>query len=63
VFILHSTNDAKIVKLAPYVEWMVPVEGEAAAYVCQNFTCQKPVTDAQELKLKLTEPPKGSLNK
>jgi uncharacterized protein YyaL (SSP411 family) len=63
VFILHSTNDAKIVKLAPYVEWMVPVEGEAAAYVCQNFTCQKPVTDAQELKLKLTEPPKGSLSK
>jgi hypothetical protein len=58
VFILHSTDDAEIVKLAPYVEWMLPVKGQAAAYVCQDFTCQKPLTDPQELKRQLAVPPK-----
>ena len=58
VFILHPTDDARIVKLAPYVEWMLPVKGLAAAYVCQDFTCQKPLTDPQELKKQLAVPPK-----
>ena len=26
-----------------------PVDGHAAAYVCENFTCQRPVTDPEEL--------------
>src|SRR5436190_4021253 len=28
---------------------MKPVEGKPAAYVCENFTCQAPVTDAEKL--------------
>jgi uncharacterized protein YyaL (SSP411 family) len=28
---------------------MKPVDGKAAAYVCENFTCKKPVTDATAL--------------
>ena len=28
------------------VRAMVPVDGKAAAYVCQNFACQAPVTDS-----------------
>jgi uncharacterized protein YyaL (SSP411 family) len=59
VFILHPTDaSAKITKLAPYVEWMLPVKGQAAAYVCQDFTCQKPLTDPQALKSQLAAPPK-----
>lgn len=59
VFILHPTkNSAEITKLAPYVEWMLPVGDKAAAYVCQDFTCQKPLTDPQALKRQLAVPPK-----
>lgn len=28
---------------------MTPVDGEPAAYVCENFTCKLPVTDVEEL--------------
>jgi uncharacterized protein YyaL (SSP411 family) len=33
----------------PLLEGRVPVDGQAAAYVCQHFTCQLPVTSAEEL--------------
>ena len=33
----------------PLLEGRVPVDGKAAAYVCERFTCQLPVTSAEEL--------------
>ena len=29
---------------------MSPVDGKAAAYVCENFTCKTPVTDPKALR-------------
>jgi hypothetical protein len=34
----------------PLLEGRVAVGGKAAAYVCENMTCQKPVTDPAELE-------------
>lgn len=34
----------------PEVADMAPVNGQAAAYVCQGFTCAAPVTDAEALR-------------
>ena len=33
----------------PLLEGRTPVDGQAAAYVCERFTCQLPVTSAEEL--------------
>ncbi|MGH8162864.1 MAG: hypothetical protein ACREP1_00855, partial [Rhodanobacteraceae bacterium] len=41
-------------KLAELRE-MKPVDGKAAAYVCENFTCKAPVTSAEELRKLLAQ--------
>jgi uncharacterized protein YyaL (SSP411 family) len=35
---------------APWLSGMKPVEERATAYVCEEFTCQAPVTDPEELR-------------
>lgn len=32
------------------IKEMKPIDGKAAAYVCENFTCKAPVTSAEELR-------------
>jgi uncharacterized protein len=38
----------------PFIGNMRAVDGAAAAYVCRNFTCRQPVTDADALRQELT---------
>lgn len=47
---LHYYQDTEILKnLIPFMSNYTTVEGKAAAYVCRNFTCNQPVTDAENL--------------
>jgi uncharacterized protein YyaL (SSP411 family) len=43
----------EVARLAPFTAGMGPVEGRAAAYVCQNQTCGRPVTDPAALRAML----------
>jgi uncharacterized protein YyaL (SSP411 family) len=47
--LLKLEDDRSIETLAPWVAGYHAVDGKAAAYVCTNFTCQSPVTDAAAL--------------
>ncbi len=50
VVLFKAADDAQaITELAPFTEQMRPIGGRGAAYVCQDFTCREPLTDANEL--------------
>jgi len=55
-----SSNAEAVTSIAAFVKEMLPVQGESAAYVCQNFSCQKPLTDPAQLRKLLKKPPGGS---
>jgi hypothetical protein len=56
VLLMHQQGDAgtEIEQVAPFLKEQKAIDGKAAAYVCRNFVCNKPVTDTGELKKLLT---------
>jgi uncharacterized protein YyaL (SSP411 family) len=48
-----SPGDDRAAKSIPLLEGREPVEGAAAAYVCERFVCQRPVTEPEQLSAAL----------
>jgi uncharacterized protein YyaL (SSP411 family) len=42
-------KDPEITNLAAYTKTQIPIEGKATAYVCQNYECQLPTTEINEM--------------
>jgi len=40
----------RLVDLSPFVKNMVPIEKKATAYVCEQYACKAPITDAVQLE-------------
>ncbi len=55
VVLFHPSGPAgqEIEKLAPFVKGLEALEGKPTVYLCQNYTCQLPVTSRQELQVLL----------
>ncbi len=53
--ILDPKDNAEAVDL-PLLEGKTPVDGRAALYICRDFACQKPITDASTIAAQLEAP-------
>ena len=51
--VLSAPQQAALAAVLPLVRSMSPVDGRAAAYVCRDFACRPPVTDAEALEREL----------
>ena len=50
VLLKPTDGEAKeIVKIAPFTETQMAIEGRATAYVCQNYACEAPTTDLAKM--------------
>lgn len=51
VVVFHPAGTAgeDIEKIAPFLKEQHPIEGKATAYICQNYACQEPVTEYDQL--------------
>ena len=47
----------------PFIKNYMPVNNQATAYVCQNFSCQKPTTDVKELISSINSHPQSTPDK
>jgi len=53
----NPRNQRELAELAPYTASQPPVGTSAAAYVCRNYACLKPVTTPAELSALLNQTP------
>jgi hypothetical protein len=51
--VLYGEVEDKDAEIIPLVQERKMIENQPAAYVCRNFTCQKPVTTVKELRERL----------
>ena len=66
VVLLHPSGreGRDLEKLVPAVRNQVPLEGKAAAYVCRDFACRRPVTDPDRMMAQIDSPdPSGESEK
>jgi uncharacterized protein YyaL (SSP411 family) len=50
---VRAQHRETLARLLPWTAAMEPRGGRATAYVCRNFSCQQPVTSAEELRSQL----------
>ncbi len=49
VLLLHRPDDRELAAIAPYIDPLRPIDGNAAAYICENHTCALPVGTVREM--------------
>jgi uncharacterized protein YyaL (SSP411 family) len=50
VLVVTDENRQELEKITELVKDKTPVNGSAAVYVCENYTCRMPATSVEELE-------------
>jgi uncharacterized protein YyaL (SSP411 family) len=53
VVVLSNGEDERANEMIPLLQDRSMINGKATVYVCENFTCQQPVTTVEELAAQL----------
>ncbi len=55
VILFHQSGEAgkDIEKIVSFIQNLAAVNGQATAYICDNYVCKQPVTSFEDLKLEL----------
>jgi len=54
VILVMKEGDAELSKLSPLARERTAKGGKPTVYICKNFTCEKPITDPNDLKAAMT---------
>jgi len=49
ILVEGGESQKTLVKLLPFLETAKPMDGKATAYVCVNYACQLPTSDANKM--------------
>ena len=50
LYLKGKNGGEKLKEIAPFVSEMSPLDGKVTYYICENFTCQHPTTNLQQVK-------------
>jgi hypothetical protein len=54
--LLTADSQRRLERILPFVAAMQAIDGRSTVYVCRDFACRQPVTDAADLEHQLNEP-------
>jgi len=47
---MEDPSEKTLDEIVPFIKDMVMIDNEATVYICENFSCQQPITDIQTLE-------------
>ena len=50
LIIFKDPAEKTLDEIVPFIEDMTMIDNKATAYICENFSCQQPITDIEDLK-------------
>ena len=57
LFVVDDASGQQLAGWLPFIQGMRTIDGKAAAYVCENYTCKLPTTDPERVAALLYETP------
>lgn len=57
LFVVNDADEKQLAVWLPFIQGMHPIDGKAAAYICENYACKLPTSDPARAAAMLDEKP------